>query len=217
MTNGQNGDTKRSAQTYVLSMPFPIVDAWIDSQLRRAIIDSGRHLMVERKGATSGSAYYDLWLHTHPKNTYLITFEVRMISLEQTYIAAFSIKGRHMLPEQTQLATEMLPLLIDGIYAEQEAIHLLAAATPKSSRDPLVTEDFVESLARLLPKRDTSNLGRPTVAHNEWARQQLAAGRERAVILKEYLDRVGIDLKDEEAVERGKDRFRKAISRTKRT
>ncbi len=190
----------------------------MDVLLRKLIVDSGITLTVQRKGVTTGSVWFFLWVRIPQKNTLVATIEVRMITLEQTYVAA-SYPGlrSEVSSEEPKGMDNLLSAMVNTIYTEQEAMQVIAAANSKRPREPLMPEEFVANLAKLLPTPEEQKLGRPVVQHNEWARQELAAGRDRGAVLRGYLDRIGTDPTDEEAVEKGKDRFRKAIRRTKRT
>jgi hypothetical protein len=217
-------DPKRSYENFpsriVMQRPFSVVDAalleFVD-YLREIGVSGYR---FRRVVLTTGSVKYVIsGYHRHGPDTDEIElreigiFYVRMLSDSQTLLHAFH---PHRIPHTMQ---HLMPLFVHFLtWLEYELMGLRALA--QEDYVPFLPPDTAAALATfrsLYHETPAPPVGRPPSSTAEWARQEVARGRDRNEVLQEYLRRENVALDNEEAVRQAKDRFRKALKRrTKR-
>ena len=84
----------------------------------------------------------------------------------------------------------------------------------KEEVSPPLLFGFEDSITDYFPA-SLKRPGRPASGINEWARQEIALGRDRGDVFAEYLRRHGTNLESKADVDRMRERFKQALRRTK--
>jgi len=216
------------APEYVLSVPFAAIDAalwtWLTDQIQKD--KAAPHF--KRYRITNGSVRYTLQNERGGTATAFADINIRMVRDQQTYIA---ITLRPLIPSATEEQRGYLQgyvrfnliAFVIWLWADQKHMAELLAhePTPANTAIAMDEEGNVSNPLLILPAAvaavERPSAGRPPGNDNEWARHEIARGRKREDVLAEYIQRQQIDPDDEEAMERARERFRKALDRTKRT
>jgi hypothetical protein len=144
--------------------------------------------------------------------------EIRMVGQSQTYIAISLRQLVNTAPPEWQeylagYCKLQLFAFLSWLWTDQKHMAELAKNSPTAensvvqSIDPLVV---IPAGIDLRPR-----VGRPRGKINDWARQEIQRGRNREDVFREYVTRSKIDPTDELEVANLRDRFRKALERTK--
>lgn len=213
---------------YLLPFAFGVIDAALREYFSSRFSGVDRDLLkYKRVRFTDASARYTL---LEGKVSDLIEFadmNIRMIGLEKTHI---TVEPRPLpassSPDAVEYMQGLVKLQLFGfiawLWADQARMRDIKSPTPQNTM-VVSTDPFTAAPGAAIPDEIRSAIqsaiGRPGIDYNEWARQEIARGKDRDEVFKGYLERIpkDPDIDEDEAIELAKDRFRKALSRTKRT
>ncbi len=218
----QEAQDKPVAERRMISHPYPVVDAGIMALLTqipgRIIGGIQVHVVTRRLSVTTGSARYRLNLLISEGEQPFMRFGIRMIDLHQTLLIT-EYQGDH--PEGPRFAQLFSEWVCESLDKDIEAAQHLASGNPTH---PIPQPQF-EKIAMVFatlgvgaqrPKSDPKPRGAPTNKLNDWARQEIARGRNQQVVFNEYYKRLQSDHDAEGLTEdKARDRFRKAIAPAK--
>ncbi len=218
----QEAQGKPVAERRMISHPYPVVDAGIMALLTqipgRIIGGIQVHVVTRRLSVTTGSARYRLNLLISEEEQPFMRFGIRMIDLYQTLLIT-EYQGDH--PEAPRFVRLFSEWVCESLDKDIEAVQQLVSGNPTQAIPQPQFEKIAVVFATLgagaqQPKSDPKPRGAPTSKLNDWARQEIAQGKNQKVVEREYIKRALVDDPTaEEALLR--DRFRKAIANTKRS
>lgn len=196
----------------VLRHPYPVVDAAFADFLWH-VQHAYPDVKFDRKMLTAGSSRYPAITKIEGHPIAITAFIVRMVSEDLTLIRTEA--------RQDDIATQQvfaLLMLFFPVWLERDQQKLRELATVEFElQAPADTEAAIRGIAQRIPQIKRVLPGRPTDPHNDWARQEVARGRDRESVFREYLQRQGYNPDDKDTRDSHRERFKKAIGRTKRT
>jgi hypothetical protein len=216
--------------SYVFQFPYPVVDASFQNML--SLVREQVALKIDRQQITTGSTLYRFVFSSKNKRLSEIeiaTVELRMVGHDLTLFRIHlgsDIEGANTpslkaLEDRYKAMITYLPgffadiLQDDQRYIAQLVEHHRKTPPPQDSTPPQANMWWSAIKALLPPEQPLTKIGRPPKTDNEWARQEIAAGRDREDVFQGYLERLKINPNDEPAKARAKDQFRKALTRMK--
>ncbi len=207
---------------YVLHKPFEAVDASLWEFLTTQQEEEGEQTpSFKRHRITNGSARYSLFFPASNKQLVeLANIYIRLVDERKTYvnITLRSVATTTSLEQKEGLEGFCkLELYTFSMWLKNDDKRIEALATVQPVHPPVDENGIPKIPLREMPETVRKTIqkqpGRPREEINEWARNQIQSGRDRADIFAEYLDRGDVDPSDEIEVEKARDRFRKALTR----
>ncbi len=203
------------ARERVFPLPLAALDALIWELL--SMWTKGLYVTFRRRQLTMGSVEYT-FLTTSPNKGNAGKFTLRMISNGSTESTYFRWEPGPYVGVVRSVAFRMMPTWIAAIIRDDQL--MIDEVKKYQQRDSTLQlsqqiQNYLQTLqeAQAPPKTDAR-----VTTDNEWARQEIARGRDREEVYQTYLQRQkNVNLEDKQEVAQVRDKFRKAISRTHRT
>jgi hypothetical protein len=201
----------------VMPYAFAVVDAGLwECFISRKIVS---FLTSRRQRMTTGSARYILTWREGADN--FAEIQIRTVGEEATHIAIIpgTFARQNHLEEPNGIIEATLEIFIGWLNKDQ--LRMIEALEEQVREEDEIDalwrprdENTVKELSQHIRPNGASQIGRPRATDNEWIRQQIQQGQEREHVFAEYLQRQEVDIEDQDAIERARDRFRKALRRT---
>jgi hypothetical protein len=198
---------------FALPFPFGAVDAVMHEITRSDQVTLGGTVKFRRVTLTGASVEYRATIRApdgsrgSPAKLF-----VCMINDHVTRIHPLLLPD---LPERTHVALRgFLDSIVGATWEHLRKWNAEGQDLLKTRQQEKVLnlDQGIQQLASVFPRAEKT-IGRPVAELNEWARQEIASGRNREEVFNEYLERQDVDEDDEFKLEKARDRFRKAIRR----
>jgi hypothetical protein len=179
---------------YVLPFPFAVVDAGMREYFSQE--DDSSSPTVRRQRTTAGSAQYFLIFSRGEETVELLSFSLRAVAQNQTFIVVRvrrfdpSTIERDMLDYLRRFACYQLFAFISWFWVDQKQMAALIAKAPTPDNTLVVSDDLLVLVPGAIQSiaRDTG--GRPRQVDDDWAWHQVYThGRERGAVRKEWRQR----------------------------
>jgi hypothetical protein len=194
---------------FVISYAYPVVDAALWEEFDDTA--TATQTVFRRINITSGSAVYALYRAKARNQPPFFGLLIRMLTEKKTYIGPVREVDT---PEAKELASRLIPTIIHRI--QENIIEKIALTSPPFHRElSIALEDALHELGAL-PEAQKKP-GAPRKANNAWVREEIAKGTKREIVFAGYLERERISADDLIEVDRAEGRFRKMLSRDKKT
>jgi len=200
----------------VLPYAFAVVDAGLwECFITQKLVS---FLATKRQRMTIGSSRYILTWREGTDN--FAEIQIRTLGEKVTHIAIIpgTFARQNDLDEPNGIVTATLDIFIGWLNKDQ--LRMMEALDEQVRAEDEIDalwrprdENTVKELSQHIRPNGASQIGRPRATDNEWVRQQIHQGQERDEVFTEYLRRQDVDVDDQDAIERAKDRFRKALRR----
>jgi hypothetical protein len=206
---------------YVLPHPFAVIDAGLREHLFQEVQRDPNAPGYKRTRITDGSSRFTLRSGRRDDAADIADIDIRMIGERRTYIG---ITLRPLVstaqPENREYLERwckfQLLVFLSWLWADEVRMQSLKIPTPNNTT--VVSDDPLTLVPAGINDVLQNSSGPPPKDINNWVRHEvLVKERDRNQVFREYLDRLGIDQDDEVEVEKYRERFRKVISRAKRT
>jgi hypothetical protein len=184
-----------------MKTPYVVADAsmraWVHTQF---LNNFSVPLRWKYNSETAGSSVHRI---TDSADRMVIKFILEAIGLQETLITALGVEGQSSEDDLRQI----LGLFHHGWTVMQEEQMKVEPI------EELPNPPHLPNIARAAPRRS----GPPTKDYNDWAREEVEAGRDREDVYRGWLDRQGFDSKSPDVRQEHRDAFRKALTRKGRT
>jgi hypothetical protein len=196
----------------VIAFAYGVVDATFVDYLEFVIDYFDRpdsvHLSIERISLSAASSRYILTLGKHKIPA---TILIRMVGVQHTHCA---VEGG--TPELRAFVWQVLSKFIGHIYGDQVLMRQLIDEEPQRVKDFAQADRTVDDMLAEFPsfprRSDTKKSpGPPRLKVNDWALQEVAAGKTIDDLLPEYARRRRLKNMSE-----ARELLRKAVKQTKR-
>jgi hypothetical protein len=204
-------DAEQLREEIILNEPFPVLDATaamflVYGEYGKTLQEGG--LLVRRMPAAEGLVFWQL---LDRGGTGYGAIMLRMLGDRQTYVGISP--GPRMLsdnPEQARFARYFLRVTLDTFLfflgKDRKEMQRLGAVPTGEHIGAIGLQTALQYIATPRPR------GAKPDPDNEWARKEIALGRDRQEVFQGYLQRQGIDPDNRKEVLQARERFKKALS-----
>ncbi|MDP9311718.1 MAG: hypothetical protein M3R24_12700 [Chloroflexota bacterium] len=204
----------------IVAFPYSVVDASVLAFLHGYREKNNYPIRFRRVSVTSGSCRYLINVAVDKTVIELGEMTVRMMKPDFTTVEVTPAASHH----DQQVATALLRFFLNRFsewltHEQQHTDNLTKESGLVTVLEPFDIQQYIdtsiqqtmERLNQTKPKTDPKPRGAPTSKLNDWARREMAQGRNQKVIEAEYVKRA---MEEDSTLTKdlARDRFRKAIS-----